>query len=632
MTSGSFIWSNLRRSPTRGVLSLAAVATVFALFGLTLGITEGIRAAALVQGMSVQPAVLVVAVAISTGGVLVIVLLTASAMAHAIRGRTAELAVMAAVGFSPRRILMLLVGEAAAICLPGAALGLCGAKSLFAILNAWLPGLAVIPSPIYTPPLLLLAGALALVVSVATVALPGRRLARADVALLLQGSVPALRKPIPEHRSDPLGGSGSTAQQEQRSRTTAAALDLDLFRQIAVVTRIALSTMRLRSGGSILVVASSCAVVFLLLLPLTVADSLRSSLASGGDPARVVIRSSASALLHLSRVPDELIPVIAEAPGVAMSPEGKPLVQRELFAWPRDLVNRGTGKGGYTNVVGVSPEWLEMTPEFRLLSGRMPRPGNHEVIVGTLAAAKFSSLDRKTVDIGDVTWRVVGTFTTGGWWDGYIVTDAADMRGLTLRQSGTAIRVRLSSPEMFDAFQKAVAAALPPSITLEREPDHYRAFWRRVPKHLVYIAFVVAGLISAGVALGTTLVIETALDSRRRETATLRLLGFDSRAVAASVVLEGMVLTVGGALIGTLLAWLVMDGRIVNGAWGVSQLAVSHRLLFVAIGWGVGIAIAGTSVLALRTLNTTALEAIRQLRVAIQSSIPKLHLLRAVAA
>jgi putative ABC transport system permease protein len=612
MSPTGLVWANLRRRPTHTLLTLAAVTFAFMLHGLALGIAEGFRHAALAHNATLQPSVLVLAVGISAIGMTLILFLTTNAMAHSIRLRTHELALMKALGFSHRRILALLVAEAAVPCLTGAVLGLIGGKALFAWLVVALPALAVVPAPVYTAPILVAALVLALIVAVLSATIPAARIARTDVAALMRGNVPVPRSAsagagAPRHGTEGLRVSGSDSGQRFNQST-----DLLLLRQIVVATRIGLSTLPLRLKGALLIVTSVGAVVFVLVSILSTGEGVRVSMLSSGDPSTVMLRSRSTVLLDQSRVPDDLSALMIDAPGVARARDGTPLIDSELFAWV-GLVKRNNGENGYAMLAGVGPLWPEMTPKFRLLSGRLPRPGSRELIAGELATRKFSDLDDGTVLRKGELWRIVGTFTTHGWWDGYLVSTSADLKAVEEPSVGSAVRVRLSSPQAFSAFRDSVAARLPPSVTLERETDYYAGFWRRVPKHLAYMALVIGILISAGASLGTALVMHNALDDRRQEIAMLRLIGFDSMAVAASVLIEGLCLCIVGSLLGTGLAWLWLDGLLYNGAWNVFRVSVDSVMFGLGICWGVGIAITGTIPLALRTLRQSALDAIHDL-------------------
>jgi putative ABC transport system permease protein len=80
--------------------------------------------------------------------------------------------------------------------------------------------------------------------------------------------------------------------------------------------------------------------------------------------------------------------------------------------------------------------------------------------------------------------------------------------------------------------------------------------------------------------------------------------------VAASVLLEAVFLALVGAALGTLVAWLVFDGRVVYSG-SVFKLHVSATLVALGLGWGAVIAILGGVFPAIRAGKITASQALR---------------------
>jgi putative ABC transport system permease protein len=339
-------------------------------------------------------------------------------------------------------------------------------------------------------------------------------------------------------------------------------------------------------------------------------SSNRDRIVLHGVPARGVLRRW---WLHKSILPDDVTEIAAAAPGVAHATDGTPLAEAEIVGVADQLRKRNNGEMGNTTIVGVGPRWREVASSFRLLAGRMPRPGSRELIAGYLARQKFSGLDGNTLNYKGVQWRVVGTFATGGWWDGYLIGDVHALTPYGKHPSGAIVLVRLVSPNDFEAFRRAVARRLPPSIIIERESDYYAEIWESAPRILFYCAYLISGLIAAGALAGTVQIMHGALEERNREIATLRVLGFDSRAVAGSVVLEAVLLALLGALVGAALVWLWRDGFLYNAAWDVFRVTVDLYLVLMAIAWALTIALIGTLPLALRTVRETEMHALQDL-------------------
>lgn len=613
MSHAAFVWANLRRRPLQVGIALLGATLAFTLFGLTLGLAGSIRISAAAHHVTIGRSLIVIAIGLAAAGLLLIVLLLASAASHAVRVRQQELATLAALGFSHLRIFALIAAEAAAPCLCGLLLGLLVAKLLFAVLAGLVPQLREIGSLSYTPGMLGIALAAGAAFPLISTAWPMLRFARRDVAAALGHQRPAAAATPVGTISAP-GDRGAHSNSEARPGRPEA-LDLRLLRQIGIATRIGLSTLHQRLAGALLIVGGVGIIALLLLSVLSGLEGVRVSLLRSGDPAHVVLRAAAAPRLTESRVPEGIATMAADAPGVARAADGAPIVDTVISRDINRLVKRNNGKTGYTMIVGVGAHWRELAPRFRLLKGRMPRPGSQELIAGTLAQRKFSALDVGTVDYRGARWHIVGTFATDSWWDGYLVGDATDLKAVARTPVDSGVLVKLASPEAFGSFQRWMTARLPPNVVVERETDYYAGFWRSVPTAAKYVLFTLCGLIAGGVITGVMLILQSALEERRREIATLRVLGFDAIAVAASVVLEALLLATLGALTGAAIVWLCFDGFLYNGAWNVCQVDVDGRMLLVALGWGTCIALLGALPVAIRILRQSELEAIQTLRV-----------------
>jgi putative ABC transport system permease protein len=78
------------------------------------------------------------------------------------------------------------------------------------------------------------------------------------------------------------------------------------------------------------------------------------------------------------------------------------------------------------------------------------------------------------------------------------------------------------------------------------------------------------------------------------------------------VLLESTLLVLPGAILGTLIAWLLFNGNAVNTSSLIFKVSVTPHLLAVSIGWALAIGLIGGSLPALRAARlpvTTALRA-----------------------
>jgi putative ABC transport system permease protein len=387
------------------------------------------------------------------------------------------------------------------------------------------------------------------------------------------------------------------------------------LRQVAVVTAVGLSTLRYRIKGAAVIVIGVGTMIFVLLSILSIAEGIKIGLLESGSSDRAMIHEITNFLPHLdmrrSHLPTNAAGVAAAAPGVARGRNGAKLVVR-LYISGLDMIKRNNGNKGNTTLVGIDAGWMEATPTFHLLWGRMPHRGARELIAGKNALGKFSTLDSGVVEYKKARWKIVGGFTTSDWWDGYLVGDIGTIQATANDTRDTALLVKLESPQAFASFRQAAQPKLPADIVVEREPDHYAGVWRSVPDNAFYIAYFLAFLIGAGAFAGTAQTMQGAMEERAREIAILRALGFDGMAVAASVVIEAMLLAALGALIGTAMVWLWLDGFLYNGAGNIFRVTVDLRLLLQAIVWALAVALPGALGPALRLARQTPIDALRE--------------------
>lgn len=106
-------------------------------------------------------------------------------------------------------------------------------------------------------------------------------------------------------------------------------------------------------------------------------------------------------------------------------------------------------------------------------------------------------------------------------------------------------------------------------------------------------------------------------DARSSEIATLRAIGFGPGAVAASVIIEALLLALAGALAGALIAWFLLDGSNVSAMTGISNsqltfgLAVDSRLFLVGIASAAVVAVIRGSLAAVRAARIPVADALR---------------------
>jgi putative ABC transport system permease protein len=294
---------------------------------------------------------------------------------------------------------------------------------------------------------------------------------------------------------------------------------------------------------------------------------------------------------------------------VARDASGEPLMDAEVLAF---LPPTEGFAGGSLLIRGVGAKGLAMRPEFKLISGRLFRPGLHEMIVGSGAHRGFGLKVGDRVIMPDGEWPIVGEFSTGGGIsESELMSDVATVMSTLRRKNLSSVLVGLENPGTFETFNDWVTNNPALKLTAARQSDYQRQIAWSSSAFFTAVAYLSGVVMALGALFGTIKILHATIDSRMREIATLSAIGYDPLPIAVSVVLEGVLLSLIGALIGALAARLLIDGRqeIIWNA--VFTLSVSPALIALGAGWALTLAILGGIVPAIRSARLPVAEALR---------------------
>ena len=354
-----------------------------------------------------------------------------------------------------------------------------------------------------------------------------------------------------------------------------------LLRQCQAVTRYNLETIWERRAVSAVAIFGIAGVVGVLVAVLSMAAGFRAVVTGQArDDVAVVLRAgstgeSASILNHQD------IQVLWEAPGVARGPDG-PLVSPELFV----IIDRkkiGAGTDANVPLRGVEAAAFVLREQVEIVEGRNFEPGRNEVIVGDGAAQAFEGLlvgDR--IDVGRVSWEVVGRFTAGGGVaESEIWTDTRVLQQMYRRgNSWNVALVRLTDAAAFDGFEAALTDDPRVSLGAERQTTYMASQSAPIETFISVVGWMIVAMMSAGAVFAALNTMYAAVSSRSREIATLRALGFSRLPVVISVMTESLVFGLIGAALGGAASWFLFDGfRAATINWAsFSQVAFAFQV------------------------------------------------------
>lgn len=218
---------------------------------------------------------------------------------------------------------------------------------------------------------------------------------------------------------------------------------------------------------------------------------------------------------------------------------------------------------GSSNVVvrGTPADGISFRPEIQIVSGRAPKPGTEEVIVGRGIAGRFKGLSvGQRIDLRrNRPLLVVGEFSAGGAsYESEVWGDLDYVRNALGRQAVvSSARVRLNSPGDYDAYRQIIETDKRFSMKVMRESDYNEKQSQQTASFLKGMGVTVAILFSIAAMLGAAITMNGAVAHRTREIGTLRALGFSRLSILTSFLIEAIVLAVIGGVIGSALVLLL---------------------------------------------------------------------------
>jgi putative ABC transport system permease protein len=277
----------------------------------------------------------------------------------------------------------------------------------------------------------------------------------------------------------------------------------------------------------------------------------------------------------------DTVKIIQDKPGIARSADGPLVTPEVVLVAPIPLISTGTDAN--VEVRGVSKNVLEIRRNIKIVQGRMFTPGLNEIVVGKNANASYAGLTLgNTISLGSVRWNIVGIFDAGGssfdsdiWGDAHLIGPAYN-RPDTYFQSVT---VHLTSPSAFQELKDAVTADPSLNVDVTREIDYYAKQSNRLTTLITVLGGLVAAIMAIGAVFGALNTMYSAVSERGREIATMRALGFGGPSVVFSFVIEALLISFVGGLIGCI-AVLPLNG-LTTGAMNLqtfSHLAFAFKI------------------------------------------------------
>ncbi len=286
-------------------------------------------------------------------------------------------------------------------------------------------------------------------------------------------------------------------------------------------------------------------------------------LSTGSNDSVMLLRKGADSEIS-SGIGRDVANIVRANPGVATGSDGRPLFSPEVVV----LINKPRlGQPGSSNVTvrGVDSGALALRDGVKVVEGRMFAPGAAEAIVGKRISSRFAGCGiGEKIRFGQTDFTVVGHFDAGGSsFESEIWGDNAVLMPVFRGDVYQSITFKMRDPSQFDALKKELEADPRLTVDVKREREFYANQSEMLAGFIRGAGVFITLIMAAGAVFGAMNTMFAAVSSRTREIATLLVLGFSPGAVMMSFLVESVVLSVLGGLIGCVLS-LPINGLVTS--------------------------------------------------------------------
>jgi putative ABC transport system permease protein len=381
-----------------------------------------------------------------------------------------------------------------------------------------------------------------------------------------------------------------------------------------------LESVRARWTSTVVAVLGIAGSVGVFVAMLALAKGFEAALVAAGSEANIMVRRAGATSEMDSAITLEQLNVIEDSPAIARGPAG-PVVSPEVVVVAA-LPLKKTGTDANVQLRGVTPRALEVHDKVKVVEGRFFTPGMLELVVGRNARDAYRGVAvGDTVKLGGTSWTVVGSFDGGGSsFDSEIWLDADLLNRTYQRPPGIhqSVTARLSDPTRLQALQDSVANDPRMRVGVERETDYYRKASQMMTGLITGLGSLVAIIMGLGAVFAALNTMYSAVAERSREIATMRALGFGAGAVVLSFLVEALLISATGGVIGCLAA-LPLNGLVTQtmNFQTFSHLSFAFRItpevMAVGIAFAILMGVAGGLPPAIRAARLPVAVALREL-------------------
>ena len=361
---------------------------------------------------------------------------------------------------------------------------------------------------------------------------------------------------------------------------------------MAIPIKYNLRNLAVRKVSTLMVIGGVALVVVIFVSIMAVVDGIDQIYQTSGEPDNVIVLRKGASDTVMSALAPDVLQQVRTLPEVATDESGEQLISQEMDL-NISLPSRGSQATQFVVVRGVDPIALKVHRRVRLTSGEGPQQGNR-IMIGNGAAAELGNLklgDR--IQFGQNSWTIAGIFEAPGTVFGSEIW--ADRRDLMLdarREQISYLVMKLKDRSAVTGVARRLTEDKRIAVTALSEQKYLiRAEAESLLSQLNLLGSVLAIFMAASGGLGGMNLMYTAVSARTREIGMLFAMGFSKGSVLFSFLLELLIVTSAGGVLGMLVALIAgafsmtlsVGGRVVSFRPHVTLATLLEGLLIAIV-------------------------------------------------
>jgi ABC-type lipoprotein release transport system permease subunit len=261
-------------------------------------------------------------------------------------------------------------------------------------------------------------------------------------------------------------------------------------------------------------------------------------------------------------------------------------------------------------ILAYDPQEPYYQRHYKIIEGR-GLSGSREMLLGRPAADVLKVRVGDTVRLGEMGFRLVGLFETGISWEesGAVISMRDGQAILGKPRQVSLYGIKVKDPSQVETVRAQIKANIP-EVTAALSSETNEIMPEMQNTYAMVWAISGLAIIVGGIGMMNTMIMS--VFERTREIGTLRALGWRRRRVLGVVLKESLALSLIGAMVGILLAWLLglwMQQIPMWGGW--LAVVISPGLLAQMLVIAVVLGAVGGLYPAWRAANLSPVEALR---------------------